>query len=153
MEKRSEEILELLRSKNRCLDRLTIETRAFLAVSIDALVSEPSASLGPLAVYEEARATIIQTLQLHDRKIADLIAALPVAERSEGFLAEVRSEMQRNERLIIGVFNADDVVFRKIADAQGQILKLIQENRKSRDILGKFKSSQAPTGEGMDKTL
>ena len=49
--------------------------------------------------------------------------------------------------------NADDIVFRKIAEAQGQITKLIQENRKSREILGKFKSAPASTGEEMDTTL
>ena len=153
MEMKSQEILELLRSKNRCLDRLTAETRTFLAAPLESLVAESAPNVGPLAAYEDARATIIQTLQLHDRRIADLIAGLPLLERSEEFRAEVRTEMERNERLIIGVFNADDVVFRKITDAQGQILKLVQENRKSRDLLGKFKSAQTPTGEGMDTTL
>ena len=153
MENRPEEILELLRSKNRCLDRLMAETRAFLAVPIEALVSENAANAGPLSSYEEARTSIIRTLEFHDRKISALIAELPASEKSPEFVAKAREEMERNERLIVSVFNADDVVFRKIGDAQNQIVKLMQENRKSRNLLGKFKSAQGQTGEGMDTTL
>lgn len=153
METRSDEILELLRSKNRCLDRLMAETRTFLAVPLEALVAEGNSKKGPLTVYEDARGAIIRTLELHDGKIAGLIANLASAERTPDFLDAIREEMFRNEKLIVSVFNADDVVFRKIGEAQSQILKLIQENRKSRDLLGKFKSAQTSTGEGMDTTL
>lgn len=153
MQNRTEEIIELLRSKNRCLDRLMAETRAFLAIPLESLVAESESGRGPLATYEEARATIIRTLELHDGKIGALIAGLSPSEKTPAFLDDTREEMRRNERLILSVFNADDVVFRKIGDAQNQILKLIQENRKSRDILGKFKSSPIQTGEGMDTTL
>jgi hypothetical protein len=153
MESRSEEILELLRTKNRCLDRLMAETRAFLAVSPEKLVDEAGSDTGPLALYEEARRAILKTLELHDSRIGDLIAGLPASARTPEFIALVREEMHRNERLIISIFNADDVVFRKIAQAQAQITKLIQENRKSRDLLGKFKSVPAATGEEMDTTL
>jgi hypothetical protein len=153
MEKRSEEILELLQSKNRCLDRLMAETRAFLAIPIEALVAEGQEKTGPLTTYEEARTSIIRTLELHDRKISELIAELPKNEKTPVFVEAARAEMQKNERLILSVFNADDIVFRKIGDAQAQIIKLMQENRKSRDILGKFKSASGQTGEGMDTTL
>lgn len=152
-ENKSEEILELLRSKNRCLDRLMGETRTFLAVPLETLVTEADAQQGSLSRYEDARASIIRTLELHDGKIADLIAKLVPTERTPAFLDATREEMNRNKKLIVTVFNADDVVFRKIAEAQSQVLKLIQENRKSRDLLVKFKSGQAPTGEGMDTTL
>jgi hypothetical protein len=153
MEKRSDEILELLRSKNRCLDRLMAETRTFLAVPVEALVSEVGSKIGPLTTYEDARASIIRMIELLDQNIAGLIQGLLSVERTPEFIASTREEIQRNERLIISVFNADDIVFRKIGDAQGQITKLIQENRKSRDLLGKFKSASGQTGEGMDKTL
>ena len=153
METRSAEIIELLRSKNRCLDRLMAETRAFLSSPLDTLVAETEGAVGPLAAYEEARASIVRTLELHDGRIMELIGGLPAPEKTPAFLAEVRDEMTKNERLIVAVFNADDVVFRKIGDAQAQIQKLIQENRKSRALLGKFKSSPERTGEGMDTTL
>lgn len=148
-----EEILELLRLKNRCLDRLMAETRAFLAVPPEKLVAEKIDEPGPLAAYEGARTTILRTLELHDRRISELIAALPAFDRTPEFLAVAREEMAQNERLIVAVFNADDIVFRKIADAQSQITKLIQENRKSREILSRFKSASGQTGEEMDKTL
>lgn len=153
MNDRREEILELLRLKNRCLDRLMAETRAFLSVAPETLVAEKPEDQGPLAAYEGARATILRTLELHDRRISDLIAELPATERTPEFLAVARDEMAQNERLIVAVFNADDIVFRKIADAQAQITKLIQENRKSREILNKFKSASGQTGEEVDRTL
>jgi hypothetical protein len=153
MENRSAEILELLRSKNVGLERLTAETRTFLAVPLETLVAEAGAEKNPLTIYEDARAAIIRTLELLDAKIAELVAGVSSAEKSPAFLDSVRTEMLKNERLIVAAFNADDIVFRKIGEAQTQILKLIQENRKSRSILGKFKSAQVPTGEGMDKTL
>lgn len=148
-----EEILELLRMKNRCLDRLMAETRTFLAVDPAKLVAEGVEDHGPLTAYEGARTTILRTIELHDRRISELIAALPPAERTPEFIAGAREEMVQNERLIVAVFNADDIVFRKIADAQIQITKLIQENRKSREILNKFKSASGQTGEEMDQTL
>lgn len=153
MENLPQEILDLLRSKSRCLDRLMAETRTFLAAPIESLVVDTEGKSGPLSIYEEARASIIGMLEAHDRTIGELVARLAASERTPNFIAAAREEMLRNERLIVGVFNADDVVFRKIGEAQNQILKLIQENRKSRDLLGKFKSAPASTGEGMDTTL
>lgn len=153
METSSTEILELLRIKNRCLDRLMLETRTFLATPIEALITENAEQSGPLLAYEAARAAIIETIQMHDRKINDLITALCPEDKTPDFLQSAKAEVAQNERLIISVFNADDVVFRKIGDAQAQLLKLIQERRKSREKLSRFKSTSAPTGEEMDTTL
>jgi hypothetical protein len=153
MEKKSAEILELLRSKNHCLDRLMGETRTFLAAPLADLVLDSEDAPGPLSAYEGAREKIIRTLELHDKKIGELIAALRPSEKTPDFTAAAREEMLRNERLILSVFNADDVVFRKIGDAQNQILRLIRENKKNRDIFEKFKSIPGHVGEEMDQTL
>jgi hypothetical protein len=129
------------------------ETRTFLATPLETLILDKEGASGPLSAYEEARSSIIRMLELHDKKISELVDAFPKTERTPEFVSSVREEMLKNEKLIVSVFNADDIVFKKIGEAQNQILKLIQENRKSRDLLGKFKSSPTPTGEEMDTTL
>lgn len=146
---KTEEILSLLSSKNRCLDRLMEATRIFLASPLENLVSNDT----PLTKYEDERLTVIRTLELHDKQINILISKLTREEKNFSFMESVRRELLQNERLIQSVFNADDMVFARIREAQSQITKLIQENRKSGELLSKFKSGSTPTGEGMDKTL
>lgn len=149
-----EEILSLLRSKNRCLERLIDATREFLKQPFERLVQETTSEPSPLAAYEEERTAVIRTLEMHDRKIGELITTLDSSERTGVFMEDVKSELLENERLIIGVVNADEIVFQRIRDAQNQITKLLAENRKSRELLSKFKSAAgSPTGEEMDCTL
>ncbi len=150
---KTQEIIEILQSKNRCLERLLEATRSFLAAPVETLITENAHAPTPLTVYEEARSSLIRMLELQDREIADGISKLTLKEKTESFLAAVRSELQQHERLIVSVFNADEVVFAKIRQAQSQISRLVQENRKNRDVLARFKSAQGQTGEGMDKTL
>ena len=153
MENKSQEIVSLLKTKNRCLDRLMESTRSFLHAPLESLVVDRGGSDTPLAIYESERATIIQTLEFHDRRINTLIGEMAAADKTPSFMEEVKEELLQNEKLIIAVFNADDIVFARIREAQAQITKLITENRKSKDILSKFKSGQSATGDGMDKTL
>lgn len=153
MENRSQEIVSLLKTKNRCLDRLMESTRTFLHAPLESLVLDQEENDTPLSIYETERATIIQTLELHDRRINHLIGEMTPAEKTPACMEEVKAELMQNEKLIIAVFNADDIVFARIREAQAQITRLITENRKSRAILSKFKSGQSATGDGMDTTL
>lgn len=152
-----EEILALLQSKNRCLERLMEATRTFLAAPLENLILNEAprtkADSTPLTIYEEERSAVIRTLGLHDRQINTLISNLSSDEKSTAFMEAVRADLLQNERLIHTVLNADDMVFTRIREAQGQITKLIQENKKSGELLSKFRSGAATTGEGMDKTL
>jgi hypothetical protein len=153
---KNEEILSLLRSKNRCLDRLMEATREFLRQPTESLIArgdDSETATTPLSVYEDERGTIVRTLELHDRRINAVINELTPADKTEAFLSEVKAELLSNERLIAAVFNADDIVFARIQEAQTQITKLMTENRKSREILSKFKSAGQATGEEMDRTL
>jgi hypothetical protein len=150
----NEEILLLLESKNRCLDRLQEATREFLRHPLEELVlPEEDGEKSALALYEDERTLIIHTLQLHDRRIADLVERLAPESRTEAFLARVRDAMKTHERGIAAVFNADDVVFARIREAQAQITRLVAEGRKSREILSRFKSASPITGEEVDRTL
>lgn len=154
---KTQEILSLLQTKNRCLDRLMDATRVFLASPLETLVVNGTAVneeiRTPLTVYEDERLTIIRTLELHDKHVNTLIAELSPADKGPEFLEAIHAVLLENERLIQAIINADDMVFRRIREAQDQIIKLVQESRKSGEILSKFKSGSLPTGEGMDKTL
>lgn len=147
-------ILSLIRSKNRCLERLMDATQAFLAVPLRDIASAEESPAAPLRAYDGERAAALKALELFDRKLNERISELSAAEKTEAFLANVRGEMNRNETLLHSIFNADDVVFRKIADAQARIGKLMQENRKSREILTRFKSTWINEGgDEVDTTL
>lgn len=147
------EILSLLQTKNRCLDRLMDSTQAFLSAPLETLIMGDEGSETPLTLYENERTSVIQTLEMHDRRIHTLISNIGSTKKTPEFMESVKAELLQNERLITAVFNADDIVFSRIRDAQAQIAKLLQENRKSGDLLSKFKSGAGGTGEGMDKTL
>lgn len=149
----SSEIIELLKIKNRCLDRLMNETRILLASPTQDLVREGADDIGPLKTYEHARASIIETLQMHDRRISALISELKAEDKTENFIQDANEAVKNNERLITAVFNADDVVFQKIAEAQSELLKQIQDGRKTKEKLSRFKSTGTSTGEEMDTTL
>lgn len=153
MENKSLEIVSLLQTKNRCLDRLMESTRSFLHAPLESLVIDRGGLDTPLSLYENERGAIIQTLELHDRRINLLIGEMSPLDKTPALMEAVRAELMQNEKLIISVFNADDIVFARIREAQSQITKLITENRKSKDILSKFKSGQLATGDGMDTTL
>ena len=78
---KNEEILYLLRSKNRCLDRLMEATRVFLREPIEALVGDVPTESNPLSAYENERNAIVRTLEMHDRRINDLIGELTAEDR------------------------------------------------------------------------
>lgn len=149
----TEEILSLIRSKNRCLERLMEATRELLTVPTESLTEGP-ADRAPLDIYDRERASVIRALELYDRKLNEIIARLPADARTPAFLEEAKAEIHRNEQLIVSVFNADDIVFRKIADAQARLTGQLATNRRSRDTLAKFKSTwMQDGGDGVDTTL
>jgi hypothetical protein len=148
-----DEILSLLRSKTRCLERLMAATHDFLKVSPEALLSPSVNGQDALSIYEKERETIVKTVELHDRRISDLIASLGDAEKNPSLAQEASKEMSAIEKLITHVFNADDVVFERIRQAQEHVSRMASESRKNADILSRFKSAPNKTGDGMDTTL
>lgn len=149
----TEEILSLVRSKNRCLERLMEATHSFLQCPIEKITDGEEGS-SALDLYDRERVSVIRTLELYDRKLSDLIAALTAEQKTADFISSVKVEMIKNERLLTSVFNADDIVFRRISDARERVAQLMIENRKGRENLNKFKSTWVSEGgDGVDKTL
>ena len=146
------EILSLLRSKNRCLERLSDSTQAFIASPIDQIAENAEkTNQNPLENYEQERESALKALELYDRKVNEAIASLPSDKLSAEFQIEAKAELVKNERLIIEALQNDDAVFAKIEEARTRLAQLMNENRKSRDILSKFKSAKGEEKAGEEK--
>ena len=153
---KAEEALSLLRSKNRCLDRLMTVTQEVLLISDDKIL-EPAVNaprVTPLELYDRERASVTKAVELFDGKITEIISAFTPQEKHGRTLEEVKSEMHKGELLLNAIFNADDIVFEKIARVQKRISTQLSENRRSREMLAKFKSQRSTdAGEEVDTTL
>lgn len=151
-----DEILSLLRSKNRCLERLQTSTHAFIASPIEQIAEKADqAKKNPLESYERERASALKALELYDRKVNQAISALPSDKLSAEFQIHAKAELAKNESLILAALQDDDTVFAKIEEARTRLAQLMNENRKSREILSKFKSAKGvnPAGEEVDQEL
>ena len=148
-----DDIPSLLRSKSRCLKRMLDAGEKFLIIS-DALLTQAENKENPLAVYDAEREGIMNALSLYDRKLTEMIQALNSDQRVGTWIENARSEMLLNEALVLAVLDMDDLVMKKITQAQTQISQQLAENRKSRETVAKFKSTWVSDGgEEVDTTL
>jgi hypothetical protein len=138
------------------LERLSDSTREFIASPIDQIAENAEkTNKNPLEAYERERASALKALELYDRKVNDAIASLPSDRLSAEFQIEAKAELAKNETLILNALQNDDAVFAKIEEARTRLAQLISENRKSREILMKFRSAKGEeqAGEEVDQTL
>lgn len=148
-----DDIQSLLRSKSRCLRRMLDAGGKFLALS-NTLLTQTENKENPLAVYDAERESIMNALALYDRKLTEMIQALNPEQRAGIWIEKARSEMLLNETLVLAVLDMDDLVMKKITQAQAQISQQLADNRKSRETVAKFKSTWVSDGgEEVDKTL
>jgi len=153
MNSKTDEILSHLRSKNRCLENLLDATQRFLSLPIEELAENAiDRTVDPLAVYERERTSSLKALDLYDRKINEMISALSSDSLPSSFQSAAKNELLTNEKLINAIFKADDVVFEKIQTAQSRLSKIMQETRKGKETLSKFKSI-SESGNSVDQKL
>ena len=151
------EILSLIRSKNRCLDRLMQVTRDVLTLDESRWLELPKGErCTPLETYDRERIAVTRALELFDGKLNELIPQLTADQKRGLPIEEVKAEMHKNEILLHAIFSADDIVFRKLGELQKRVTVQLTENRKSRELLTKFRSqwvTEASSGESVDTTL
>lgn len=135
-------VLTHLRAKTRALARLRETTREFAQAF----------ALEGLAAFERRRARLITVITLHDRRIADEVAALSPAERTASeFLAAVREESAQQEALIHAVLGEDERILSAVRSAQIDLAREISRTSKQSQDLNRFKSEWvARSGEGID---
>ncbi len=153
------EILSLIQSKNRCLVRLMEVTQQLIALSAEEMLESAPNGVNtrpnaPIDLYDRERTSTVKTLELIDREITHQISLIDGDTKKNTNFAPIQREMDRSEQLLNSIFGADDVVFQKISVIQRDLAKEIAENRKSREVLAKFRSQQnSPSGEEVDTTL
>jgi hypothetical protein len=142
------DVLALLRSKNRCLER-------FLEVTIHFWAEAQDGKLENLAFFENQRESTLKAIDLFDRKLAQSIEALPAKARpNESLTKDIRAELDLKEALVHQILSIDLKIISKIEEARGQILKDLTQTRKGKESLSKFKSTWLnESGEELDQKL
>lgn len=141
------EVLKLLRSKNRCLERFLTLSEEFLTLAVKGDFSE-------LQAFQGRRESTLKAMDLFDRKISEVVTALPYAQRTPSLIEAVKKALNEKEILVHQILEVDLKIISKIEDEKNNLLKELSSSRKSRAVLGKFKSTWVSgAGEELDETL
>ncbi|MBL7715660.1 MAG: hypothetical protein JNL01_09350 [Bdellovibrionales bacterium] len=144
------DVLTLLKSKNKCLER-------FLSLSQQFVAETPSADsldMATLSQFEARREATLKAMDLFERKLSEAVSLLTPIEKTPELVAAVRAELERKEVLIHKILEVDLKIISKIEETKNQILREISSGKKNREVLSRFKSHWVPaSGEGLDETL
>ncbi len=142
------DVLSLLRSKNRCLDK-------FLQLSTDFLIeAQRSDSMPDLPLFETQREAILKAVALYDRKLTEAVALLPPGERPRALVQAVEASLQEKDTLVHRILLIDDQILARVEQEKTKLLKEIATNQKRTQSVQKFKSAWIPeSGEEIDKKL
>ena len=140
-------LLGLIRSRNRCLEKI-------LALTDDYSSQTDTSDLQGLEPFQQKRAVVFKAIDLYDRKISEVITEMPRQEKTNTLVDAVKSLVSQKEELTRKIFISDDKVLKKIEAAQRDIAKEMQTARRNKESLNKFKSSWVTeNGEEVDKSL
>jgi hypothetical protein len=142
------QIIKIMTSMNRCLERM-------LSLSLELIQkSEAQGCLPDLADFESQRDVILRAIDLYDRKITDVASNLPQSERTPELIQSITLAMNHKIEIVEKIVRADAEIAGKIELAQMNVLKELAQTRKSKEMLGKFKSTWInENGEEVDTTL
>lgn len=141
------EVLPLLRSKNRCLER-------FLKLSEDFVSQIEQFGFTGLDEFHQKRDKIIQALEMYDRKISQVVQMLRDDKKTEQLKKTIERNLARKDELIRQIVKVDQTIIVRVEAERTRVQEEILESRKSSEQLSKFKSSWIPqSGEGLDKKL
>ena len=146
-ESKCTDVLALLRSKTRCLER-------YFALSAIFLEQAEQGDLSELGPFHDQREAHLKAIDLYERKLSEAVTLLDPAYRTPELVERVRMELLRKEEIVQRILSVDLQIIEKIERAKSSLLIELSQSRKSREILGKFKSSQSPlSGEELDRKL
>ena len=141
------EILKLLESKNRCLEKFLNDSENFLA----------STEKGDVSVLQELhnrRETIIKAIQLYDRKITELIQEMPPGEKTTLLIDSVRKVSLAHDHIIQAIIVADQKIALKIEEEKKRLLEELSASDRKKQLTSKFKSKWiTESGDQLDGTL
>ncbi len=140
-------LLKLLQSKTRCIEEFRRISKEFLALAAQGDLSQ-------LTDFENNRDHLIRALQLHDRKISKIVSELPKNERTQDLIQTIENTLAHERILVNEILTIDRLIIDRIEDAKCNLLKSLNSSRKSREMVGKFKSKGSTgSGEELDRKL
>lgn len=141
------DVLKLLRSKNRCLERFLEVTESFWGKA-------QNGDLQGLDRFQLDRDAALKAIDLFDRKIAEAASLLSKDALTFELKQAVEKCLAEREILIHQILETDLKIIGKIEEAKSAALKDLRSSAKSREILKKFKSTWiAEAGEEIDEKL
>jgi hypothetical protein len=142
------DVLSLLRSKNRCLEKFLEASTDFLA---EALRSE---QLPDLPKFESHRDAILKAVALYDRKINEAVSDLKPGGFPRILVQAVEASLKERETLVHRILLIDDQILERVESEKTKILKEIAANQRQAQAAQKFKSAWiSESGEEIDERL
>lgn len=141
------EVLKLIRSQIRCLERFKEASQCFLA-------DTETGDFSQIDDFEKSRATLLKGFALFDRKITESVSLLPQEDRTPQLIAEVERLLAQKTALIGEILSVDDRIIERIAAEQRRISAEAARAHRSTSVMKKFKSGWVPeSGDKLDETL
>lgn len=138
------DVIKLLKTKNRCLERV-------LNLSIQFLEKN---DLNDLDSFQIERGAIFKAIDLYDRKILEALANVKKLEKDSPLAEQLHAILKDKERLIREILLQDNDLMARIELKKRKILEDLAAGRKNHEMVGKFKSAWiAAGGEELDRTL
>ena len=142
------DVLALLRSKNRCLEKFRDLSRDFL---VDCARKE---DFTLIQQFQNRRDSTLKAMELYDRKITEAVKFILDHERTPELVEAVKSALARKDHFVQEILGLDLEIISRIEEAKNGLLREFASSRKSKESLSKFKSKwMTPSGEEIDRKL
>ena len=145
--KATHDVLRLVDSKTRCLQRFLELTKRFLSTA-------ENGDFSGLNAFEIGREAIVKALGMYDRKVNENVIRIPLADRNPTLSHAVQARLNEQGRLLKEIIKIDQHVMVCIEREKNRVQQELINSQKRHELAGRFKSSWMPeSGEGLDQKL
>lgn len=140
-------VLKLLYSKNRLL-------RLFLSESETFLRELDLGDFSNIPRFESQREHVLKCLEICDKKLTTTIYNLPLSDRTQLFIEQVKKTQTEYDHLVASIFITDQKIMTNLHEEKQRLQKELQASDKSTETIKKFKSTWvSELGENLDGKL
>lgn len=141
------DVIRLLNSKNRCLER-------FLTVSDEFLTLVEAGDFSKVEQFHKQRDRILRGFDLYDRKLSECIEKLPKLERTSELSRKAEQALAIKDALVRKIAAIDAQIIEKIEQEKTRLTKEMSASQRTNAAMKKFKSNWVQeSGEELDETL
>ncbi len=141
------DVLKLLQSKNRCLQK-------FLKCSEDFLAFSESGDLTYIHKFQKQRNSIVKALLLYDIKISEIVKTLSENQKTTSLIDSIKKILIDKEDLVQTILITDQRIIVQIEKEKSRLLKELSTSDKSSQQVKKFRSKWiSESGEKLDGKL